>query len=252
MNSQKNNKFNQKPIVNTIDEKHHELLEQFHDIEINQIPAIEKEIEDLKDAAKQLDKGQIEQFLDIRDRVFVLRSELKQLKGSKKKYLLDNSKYIFNYFEQKQQISSGIVVPQNSNIVKSFFKIKTVTPENDDAANIQSEKYATSKKAFQSYWRNVSNELPNIQQFVTICDVCEICNVGEMIPQDEEGILICNNPGCGKFITYIIDSSKPTNKEPPNEVSYTAYIRLNHFKEILSQFQAKETTQIPEEVINAI
>jgi hypothetical protein len=49
-----------------------------------------------------------------------------------------------------------------------------------------------------------------------------------------------------------VDSSKPTNKEPPNEVSYTAYIRLNHFKEILSQFQAKETTQIPDEVIQAI
>jgi hypothetical protein len=49
-----------------------------------------------------------------------------------------------------------------------------------------------------------------------------------------------------------VDNNKPTNKEPPNEVSYTAYIRLNHFKEILSQFQAKETTQIPEEVISAI
>ena len=35
-------------------------------------------------------------------------------------------------------------------------------------------------------------------------------------------------------------------------MSYTAYIRLNQFKEILSQFQAKETTQIPEEVIDAI
>ena len=53
-------------------------------------------------------------------------------------------------------------------------------------------------------------------------------------------------------ISYIIDSSKPTNKEPPNEVSYTAYIRLNHFKEILSQFQAKETTEIPEEIYNKI
>jgi hypothetical protein len=73
-----------------------------------------------------------------------------------------------------------------------------------------------------------------------------------MIPQDEEGILICNNTTCGKFIVYIVDSSKPTNKEPPNEVSYTAYIRLNHFKEILSQFQAKETTQIPEDVIEKI
>ena len=239
----------QKQQANTIDEKHNELLEHFHDIEITRIPEIENEIIILKDQAKKLNEGQIEQYLDIRDKILYLRTELKSLKGEKKRYLLDNSKYIFHYFEQKQQISSGTVTTQNSNVVNSFFKIKSTSTE---AANPQSDKYAQSKKAYQNYWRNVGSELPNIQNFIITSDLCEICNTGEMIPQDEEGILICNNQGCGKFITYIVDSSKPTNKEPPNEVSYTAYIRLNHFKEILSQFQAKETTQIPEEVINAI
>jgi len=239
----------QKQQANTIDEKHNELLEHFRDLEITKIPEIEKEIIILKDKVKTLDESQIEQYLDIRDKIISLRSDLKLLKFEKKRYLLDNSKYIFHYFEQKQQISSGTVTTQNSNAVNSFFKIKSVSNE---AANPQSDKYAQSKKAYQNYWRNVGSELPNIQNFIITSDLCEICNVGEMIPQDEEGILICNNQGCGKFITYIVDSSKPTNKEPPNEVSYTAYIRLNHFKEILSQFQAKETTQIPEEVINAI
>jgi hypothetical protein len=118
--------------------------------------------------------------------------------------------------------------------------------------NSNSDKYNQSRKTYQAYWRNVTNDYMNVQDYVVSSDVCESCNVGEMIPQDEEGILICNHSACGKFITYIVDSSKPTNKEPPNEVSYTAYIRLNHFKEILSQFQAKETTQIPEDVIQAI
>ena len=249
MNSNKNAKTLQKQQANTIDEKHNELLEHFRDIEIKKIPEIESEILLLKEKVKTLDESQIEQYLDIRDKIIGLRSELKSLKCEKKRYLLDNSKYIFHYFEQKQQISSGTVTTQNSNVVNSFFKIKSVTNE---AANPQSDKYSQSKKAYQNYWRNVGSELPNIQNFIITSDLCEICNTGEMIPQDEEGILICNNQGCGKFITYIVDSSKPTNKEPPNEVSYTAYIRLNHFKEILSQFQAKETTQIPEEVINAI
>jgi hypothetical protein len=249
MNSNKNAKTLQKQQANTIDEKHNELLEHFRNIEITKIPEIEREIIALKEKVKTLDESQIEQYLDIRDKILSLRTEFKLLKGEKKRYLLDNSKYIFHYFEQKQQISSGTVTTQNSNVVNSFFKIKSVTT---DAANPQSDKYAQSKKAYQNYWRNVGSELPNIQNFIITSDLCEICNVGEMIPQDEEGILICNNQGCGKFITYIVDSSKPTNKEPPNEVSYTAYIRLNHFKEILSQFQAKETTQIPEEVINAI
>ena len=56
----------------------------------------------------------------------------------------------------------------------------------------------------------------------------------------------------GKFLIHIVDNQKPLNKEMPNEVSYTAYIRLNHFKEILSQFQAKETTKIPDEVLEAV
>ena len=52
--------------------------------------------------------------------------------------------------------------------------------------------------------------------------------------------------------TIIIDSDKPSYKDPPREVSYFAYKRINHFNEWLAQFQAKETTQIPEEVLTDI
>ena len=136
----------------------------------------------------------------------------------------------------------------STDALNSFFKIKPTENSNDGTIN----KYTQSKMNTQQYWRNVTNEFTNSQDYYIESDTCEFCNSGEMIPQDEEGILICNNDKCGKFITYIIDSSKPNNKDPPNEVSYTAYIRLNHFKEILSQFQAKETTLIPEEVIDSI
>jgi len=249
MNQQKNSKTLQKQTANTIDEKHNELLLRFQDIEINQIPMIENQINEYKEKIRKLSDNQVELYLDMRDQMNDLKTQLKKLRTEKKRYLLDNSKYIFQYFEQKQQISSGSVSNQNTNVLNTFFKIKSANPS---ASNPQSDKYVQSRKTYQNYWRNVNNEITNIQDFFISSDVCENCNQGELIPQDEEGILICNNKDCGKFITYIIDSSKPTNKEPPNEVSYTAYIRLNHFKEILSQFQAKETTQIPEEVITAI
>ena len=45
---------------------------------------------------------------------------------------------------------------------------------------------------------------------------------------------------------------KPSYKEPPKEVCFYAYKRINHFREILAQFQAKETTQIPIEVLDNI
>jgi hypothetical protein len=207
-----------------------------------------EEKERLKSAIPDLKEHEIDKYMEIRDKVLEINSRIKSLKTQKKRYLLDNSKYIFDYFEEKKKISSGDN-NQNKNVLNTFFKIKA---NSDEAANPNSEKYVQSKRAYQNYWKNVKNEIINIQDFVIPTDICEHCHRGELIPQDEEGILICNNMNCGKFVTYIVDSSKPTNKEPPNEVSYTAYIRLNHFKEILSQFQAKETTQIPEEVIENI
>ena len=237
----KNTKFLQS---NTIDEKHTELLNRFNDIEINIIPALIQEKKQLKRTLNTLNENQIEKYMDIKDKIQQITQKIKILKKEKKNYLLQNSKYIFQYFEDKKKISSGNN-NQNTNKLNSFFKIK-------DKFNEDSRENENSKNIYQNYWKNVKNEITNIQDFIIPSDICEKCHNGELIPQDEEGILICNNPNCGKFVTYIIDSSKPTNKEPPNEVSYTAYIRLNHFKEILSQFQAKETTQIPDEVIEAI
>ena len=225
----------------TIDEQHTELLNHFEDNENNTIPRLMHEYETLKQSLKT-PQMKIEQKMDIKDKIKDIKMQIFLLKSEKNKYLLENSKYIFQYFEEKKKISSGDN-NQNINKLNQFFKIKEP---------IEKEQDIVSKPIYQKYWKNVKNEISNIQDFVVPSDICETCNQGEMIPQDEEGILICNNTQCGKFITYIIDSSKPTNKEPPNEVTYTAYIRLNHFKEILSQFQAKETTQIPDEVIQAI
>ena len=231
--------------INTLDEKHSEIMSQYHINETEFLPKLECDIDDLKQKVKTLKPNQIDEFMEIKDTIRKKRQEIKIIKTQKKNYLLENSKYIFEYFEQKKDISSG-GGKQNTNVLNHFFKIKST----DSSKTTQ--QYMASRNAYQKYWKNVNNEITNLQDYLISSDLCITCEKGEMIPQDEEGILICNNNQCGKFITYIVDSSKPTNKEPPNEVSYTAYIRLNHFKEILSQFQAKETTQIPDDVIEQI
>jgi hypothetical protein len=59
-------------------------------------------------------------------------------------------------------------------------------------------------------------------------------------------------PECGYHKLILMDSDKPSYKDPPREVSYYAYKRINHFNEWLAQFQAKESTEIPEEVFDTI
>ena len=79
--------------------------------------------------------------------------------------------------------------------------------------------------------------------------MCETCEK-EMMFSANEALFFCD--GCGYQEFVLIDSDKPSYKDPPREVTYYAYKRINHFNEWLAQFQAKESTEIPEDVFQAI
>ena len=102
----------------------------------------------------------------------------------------------------------------------------------------------------QKYLSNIDDSFLDVNAFVSPTDVCRYCFKGELIPLEDEGILICNQ--CSRNVPYLIENEKPSYKEPPKEVCFYAYKRINHFKEIIAQFQGKETTQIPPEVIENI
>jgi hypothetical protein len=234
--------------VKTIDEKHNEMLNHFHEIDTKTVPALKEEYKRLNHKLASLSESKIDAKMEIKDRLKSIKTRISNLNRQKNDYLLDNSKYIFHYFEDKKKISSGDN-NQNANAVNSFFRIKA---NSDTASDPTNSKYNQAKIYYQKYWKNVGDEAIPMRELLRPSDRCAVCERGELIPQDEEGILICNNMKCGNFVMHVVDNSKPSNKEPPNEVSYTAYVKLNHFKEILSQFQAKETTQIPDEVIEQI
>ena len=147
-----------KSTSNTIDEKHTEMLNRFHEIETTTIPNLQAEKTRLKTIIPTLKDNQIDEYMDIRDKINDIRSQIRSLKSQKKMYLFDNSKYIFDYFEQKKQISnSSNTTNQNTNVLNSFFKIRSNTT-NTDSSNPNSDKYSQSKKAYQNYWRNVNNK----------------------------------------------------------------------------------------------
>jgi hypothetical protein len=79
---------------------------------------------------------------------------------------------------------------------------------------------------------------------------CAHCGCQERTTQLQDGYVFCNS--CFTVEYILIDHEKPSYKDPPKEVSYFAYKRINHFNEWLNQVQGKETTDIPEEVYDAI
>ena len=244
--SNKKIKFNKQKAV-TLDTKHTEIINEFDKDENDKIPELKYDRSLLK---KQLNNENltIEQRLDIEDQIEQINATIKETKLKKKEYYLDNSKYIFEYFENKKNISTGANVNttnSKTNLINSFFKIKK---NEEDDLHLKSE--IEYNNIVQKYLSNIDDSFLDINTFVSQIDICKFCFKGELVPVEDEGILVCN--ACSRSIPYLIENEKPSYKEPPKEVCFYAYKRINHFKEILAQFQAKETTQIPEEVLENI
>ncbi len=89
----------------------------------------------------------------------------------------------------------------------------------------------------------------NIEEYDDPWTICDLCG-NEMIMCLNEANLTCSKCGHQEFI--LVDSDKPSYKDPPREVCYYAYKKINHFNEWLAQFQAKESTEIPNEIYDAI
>ena len=244
--SNKKIKFNKKSSI-TLDTKHKEFLNEFSKDEHNIIPEIKIERQELRKKLKnECEELTLEQVLDIEDKINELTDKIKEIKSKKKDYFLDNSRFIFEYFENKKNISGGNNVQTATNktkLVNSFFKIK---PENETDKLAQRE----NNNIVQKYLSNIDDIFLDVNTFICQTDICQICHKGELIPLEDEGIMVCNT--CSRSIPYLIENEKPSYKEPPKEVCFYAYKRINHFKEILAQFQGKETTQIPLDVIENI
>lgn len=239
-------KFNKKTAV-TLDTKHREFLNEFSRDE-DKILCIKKQISTLKNKLNESNSNNetgIEEKLEIKDEIEKLNKQIKEIKLKKKDYFLDNSKYIFEYFENKKNISNGTnsqAITNKSIVVQNFFKIK----EDKSGEEIKNN----NGNIISKYLSNVSDEFLDTNNFVYQTDICKFCYKGELIPIEEDGLIICNN--CSRSVPYLIENDKPSYKEPPKEVCFYAYKRINHFKEILAQFQGKETTQIPSDVIKNI
>ena len=77
---------------------------------------------------------------------------------------------------------------------------------------------------------------------------CSLGNCGgEKKYSQIDGCLVCTK--CGLSEIVLISTEKPNYKEPTQDSGTYAYKRINHLTEILSQLQAKESTDIPPEVI---
>ena len=192
--------------------------------------------------------------------------------------------HVFSYFDMKQQSQNGLSSSDSSAAIVSTSAQLEATSGGANAkkmvaffgaAAVSNQQNGVGQAAIHDFYNkskqsvdvlNVNNS--SVSQYfssigepfrdmdgemysnVIIC--CPYCNRGEMIEIEDDGYSVCNNSACNRCIRGVVCSEKSSFKDPPNEIYLYEYQRINHFKEIIAQFQGKETTKIPDQIIDRI
>lgn len=101
---------------------------------------------------------------------------------------------------------------------------------------------------FNNYMKIVNNRtIKNDKK--KISNICEKCGIEKNIKLIDKSLMCVN---CGIVEEVIMESEKPNYKDNNIEWKVCLYKRGDHLSEILNQFQGKETTDIPNDIINNI
>ena len=153
-------------------------------------------------------------------------------------YYLKNMDILLDYYKKQDPTSTPAASsPRDATTILKFF-----------ANAAPGDVGPTRKQMYDAYIHRMKlSSGPEMTQQMT--EHCLSCNVArEEI--SSEGILVC--PKCGSEEYALVVSDFPSFRDPPKERNNYAYKKINHLNEILNQFQAKESTIIPEDVMNEV
>jgi hypothetical protein len=259
--------------------------------EKNDLSELEEEydalVEEIEETTDEISRGQLEQRLEKVQELIHLKTKDDNIYD----YFLKTGPLLFDYYEMQNAISKGeksayskkvkakpgdvlsalqkasaqdkeedlkieatidfqVESPKKSTIGNDFNNENELEPETLSDWNVKRvgkgddtllEKYL--QKINPAYVKKTTSALEDE------LGTCAECGK-EMIFAVNESMLYC--PACNHSEFILIDSDRPSYKDPPCESSYYAYKRINHFNELLAHFQAKENTAIDEGTFDVI
>lgn len=173
-------------------------------------------------------------------------------------YYMDAGDYLYRYHETTTKKTKSKLTPKKSapsGSVLSFLKKKTDKPVDSpieppkDASKDASK--MSSDQLVDKYMMAINSSWDSGKAEDDISAHCEDCGA-PLVLYENESRLVCTNPECAVEEQILIGCGEPSYKEPPREQSSFPYRRINHFNEWLAQFQAKESTEIPDVVYDRI
>lgn len=251
----------EKKINITLEGKHKQILKKF-DKKQKDLPKKEKQLKTIRKELDKLNKSENKMEDEIQDKIYFLEKRLNNLindiedikSGSEiTDYYKNTGDILFKYYDsynlenisESLSVSSSTSEEDMSNNLNNILNYIDQTSFNkNNCINMHRKKLLNKymKEVDDSYVDDYSDKKVKYKK-------CRQCG-NEMILNQIESLLECKNCGISEFI--YIDCEKPSYKDPPPEQSNYAYKKINHFKEWLVYAQAKESTDIPTEIITNI
>jgi len=263
-------KCNYKKTTHTLDICHEKQLKEFEN-KYNNIEKLTKDKKNLEKKINTLKKEKINET-DIfiinqnkienkHEKIFELEKKLKKInleinelnnKNNEIDYLSKTSDILFKYFDYVENENDDDDKKQNKKIVNFFSPYKNLDDNNKTIEHLGKSDFQNSlnrEDLLENYLSKTDKDYIN-SNLKTLKQKCYYCNSEKINELTNDGILYCTD--CNTIDYIIIDNERPSYKDPPKEISYFSYNRINHFNEWINQTQGKETTDIPEEVFDKI
>lgn len=222
---------------NTIDKKHKEIIKNFQN-EKDTSDEIDKNIEiiniKLLEMEKSRDKFTIEE-LKSRAKLLDEKEELEKKKSfinenyNEMDYYDKTGDLIIQYYELRDDVKT---VKETKNIMEYLGKKKTEKSSTD----------INKAELFENYWKRIEGVRINLDDGTKRIKYCSECDL-EKILDYSLSAYVCQC--CGDIEEIILD-------EDIQIKDYSPYRRINHFREWLNQFQAKQSPDIHEDVYKDI
>lgn len=161
-------------------------------------------------------------------------------------YYLKNGELLMNYYD---------LIQGNGNVQGTANSATTGGPSILDFMKTDSsakkEKQLTKEDIYEEYQMNVNPSYVPDKYLKKGVETrkCVFCS-SDMVLIPSNAVVFCEN--CGREESVLLDIDLPGVKDQNKDTTYFNYRKINHFNEWLAQFQAKETTDIHQDVYDKI
>lgn len=241
-------------IHGTLDQKNKNMITTIEKKKIK-LPQLEHKLEKLKNSLIVIEKkspltysiDDISTKAELKDKIYELEKEILSIQNNdeeidyfSKTYDILNNYYINTAYDKNKTNTSNNTQTEK---IKGF----------DDFFKTQKNTLVAKENSYLDDWmkivcnKSIKNSSGSIRMYNT--KTCKICNIEKTI-NSSEGYLICKNCGDAEYI--ILDTDRINYKDQFIETKNIGYKRMNHFSELMNQFQAKESTDIPDDIFDNI